>query len=559
LTQVGPYPPRRVRRAGEPLAATPPAGQFGRPERRPGPDREPAPAPASTPGLASVPPQHSEFDLARRGSHATKQGQGFSWMLGWTILGTLVPGAGLLAAGRRTAGRVVLGLVGLALLALAGFALTGNLRQRGIALAVNPQQLLLLAVAAGVIGAAWIGVILATNVSLGRYASLTTGQRAFSSLVVVSLIAAVALPAFKVGDYALITRSVITNGSVFAGDKEGGSTAGPSKVKADPWADKPQMNVLLIGSDAGADRTGIRPDTLILASINTKTGKTAMFSIPRSLQRAPFPEGSGGRQAWPDGYYCPNAAPGAECLINAIWQWAETDGHQYYKRFKNPGLRATEDAVEGVTGLKVDTYVMLNIEGFRDFVNALHGVTVDVHERLPIGGNSHYRVAVGGWIEKGDNQHLSGYKALWFARSRWSTTDYDRMQRQRCVIGAMVDQTNPLKIARGFPALAKALKHNLSTGISSDDLEAWVTLAERIQKGGVTSLVFDPDVISTVNPDFDQIHSLVDKAVAATAKVKKPTVAATPAPGATPTKAKKKATTKKPLDPSKAQSLKSVC
>jgi LCP family protein required for cell wall assembly len=502
-----------------------------------------------------VPPQLPPHE-PRRGGHATPYGQGFSWVLVWTMLGTLIPGTGLIAAGWRRLGAFLIIMLGLTGVALAYLTLTGNVRTLALSLAFDPELLFAVAVAAPAIGTVWILVILLTNSQLRRYASLNSGQRIFGGVVVLALITAVALPAYKVSSYAMITRSVVTSSSVFRGDTENGTTSGPSAQKADPWANKAQMNVLLIGSDAGADRTGIRPDTLILASVNTKTGKTVMFSLPRSLQHAPFPPGTGGNRAWPDGYYCPNAKPGAECLINAIWAWAEGDGKQYYSNFKNPGLRATEDAVEGVTGLKVDTYVMLNLNGFKDFVDALGGVTVDVHKRLPIGGNTHHRVATDGYIEKGNNQHLDGYHALWFARSRWSTGDYDRMQRQRCVIGAVVDQSDPLKVARNFPRLAKALKKNLATGIHSSDLGAWATLAQRIQKGGVTSIVFDPSVINTVNPDIPEIHKLVTKAVKATARTKKPSpdlsVAGTPSPSATAGKDSIQT-------PGKAQTLKSVC
>jgi LCP family protein required for cell wall assembly len=492
-------------------------------------------------------------------------GQGFSWVLGWTILGALIPGSGLIAAGWRRLGAILLVVLGLAAVVMFGLVLTGGLQAQALSLALNSGKLFLVGVGAPTIGLIWALVILLTNTQLRRYASLDSAQKIFSGVVVLALIGAVALPAYKVGNSAMVARSVITSSSVFSGDKENG-TSGPNAAKADPWADQPQMNVLLVGSDAGADRAGIRPDTLILASINTKTGKTVMFSIPRSLQRAPFPEGTGGNEAWPNGYYCPEAGPGAECLINAIWRWAEGDGKRYYSKFKSPGLRATEDAVQGVTGLKVDTYVMLNLNGFRDFVDALGGVTVDVHERLPIGGNSKTRVATGGYIEKGNNKHLDGFHALWFARSRWSTDDYDRMQRQRCVIGAVVDQADPLKVAKNFPALAKALKKNLRTGIDSSDLEAWATLALRIQKGGVTSIVFDPDVISTVNPDFDKIHQLVAKAVKGTARVKQPKAAATTGAAAsgtpeasTPKPTNTKRATSNTSSTGKAQDLKSVC
>jgi LCP family protein required for cell wall assembly len=547
VTQVESFSPRRSRRTPEPTSPGDDGGAPA-PTRRPSSDR-----------YAPEPYPVDDFD--RRGSHATIHGDGFSWVLLWTILGALVPGAGLLAAGRRRLGGLLLGLIGLLFVGLIGFVLLGDPRQAGISLALDPTKLMLLAVGSAVVALVWVLVIVFTNAQLRQYATMTTVQNVFSGIVVVALLIGVALPAYKVGSYALITRSVVTNTSVFGGGSaDSDASGGPNAKKADPWASKPQMNVLLLGSDAGADRTGIRPDTMILASVNTKTGKTAMFSLPRSMQHAPFAPGTPGAKAWPNGYYCPDQS----CLLNAIWTWADTGaGKPYYKQYKNPGLKATEDAIEGVTGQKIDTYVMLNLNGFKDFVDALGGVTVDVHDRLPIGGNgdvhsSNYHKATGGYIEIGNNQHLDGYHALWFARSRWAFDDYNRMQRQRCVIGDVVDQANPAKLALNFPAIAKALKKNLQTGIKPADLQAWVTLAQRVQKGGVRSLVFDPDVIRTYDPDFPKIHQLVADAVKGTAKVDAPktaaTTAATPTPGAT-----KKATTTKKKDPAKAQSLKSVC
>jgi LCP family protein required for cell wall assembly len=508
------------------------------------------------------------LDPDRRGSHATGYGQGFSWVLTWTILGALLPGSGLIAAGSRRIGGVLVGVLGLAGLGLVMFALFGRAGQRAISFVAESKNLLILASSAAIIGVIWAVVVLLTNHRLRRFATLTPAQTVFSWIVVAALVAGIALPTYKVSSYALILRDVTTS-AVFAGqeDQDGSTTAKPATHKTDPWADVSQVNVLLIGSDAGRGRKGIRPDTLILASINPRTGKTVMFSVPRSLQRAPFPAGTGGHRAWPNGYYCPQAGPGAECLINAIWSWAaEGPGRQYYSKFKNPGLRATEDAVEGVTGLKIDTHVMLNLMGFRDFVDALGGVTIDIHSRLPIGGNGtlgdpEYHVATGGWLEKGNNQKLDGYHALWFARSRWLTGDYDRMQRQRCAIGALVDQADPLTAARKFPAIATALKENLSLGIQSRDIPAWIDLAQRIKAGGVTSLVLDPDVINTVNPDIDEIHRLVAKAVKATGTVKKPATAASPSPGASAaaTAKPKPSGPKKPVDPKKAQDLQAVC
>ena len=487
---------------------------------------------------------------------------GFSWVLVWTVLGALIPGSGLIAAGRRRLGVLLLVVLVLAGVGVAAFLKYGDVFKQGVALALDPRKLL--AIAVPVAALVWALLIVLTNTQLRRRAVLSSWQAALSWLVVAVLVAGLALPAYKVSSYALITRGVVTSKTVFAGSSADTDTSaadagsveqdGPDSRQADPWASQPRMNVLLIGSDAGSDRTGIRPDSMILASIDTKTGNTVLFSLPRSLQHAKFAPGSPGAIAYPDGYYCAGVAAGAECLINAIWTWASTGaGVPYYKKYKNPGLRATEDAVSGVTGLKVNTYVMLNLQGFQDFINDMGGLEVNVTEKLPIGGDVEHPVATHGYLIPG-KQRLTGFKALWYARSRWSTNDYDRMLRQRCVIGATFAQANTEKLALAFPKIAGTLKKNLSTGISTSDLSAWVTLAERIQKGRVFSLPFTNQAINTVNPDYVQIHAMVQSAIKDSEKPKhkKPAAGATPSPTAT-----KSATAT--ADPTKAQDGKQPC
>ncbi|MBT0773821.1 LCP family protein [Kineosporia sp. J2-2] len=481
----------------------------------------------------------------RRGSHATMRGQGFSWVLGWTIAGSLLPGTGLLAAGWRRVGGFLLGLSGAGLLALAWLALDGHPLDRLQSLVVDPERLTAITVAIGVIASLWVGSILLTHTQLRRYAALSSGQKMFSGVVVTALVAAVAMPAYQAGRYALIGRDLVDTVFRDSVDAET-STALNDTGEADPWAGTPRVNVLLIGSDAGADRIGIRPDTMIVASTDTHSGNTVLFSLPRNLENVPFPLGTPGNSAWPDGFNC-----GDECLLNAIWTWAEGPGSGY-ERFRNPGLAATEDAIEGATGLKIDTYAMLNLKGFAEFVNAIGGLSVNVRERLPIGGDSDpsspvYHVATGGWIETGEKQHLDGYHALWFARSRWSSDDYSRMQRQRCVIGAFVDQVDPVTVALQFPKLAKAAKHNITTGIPLRDLDAWVELSKRVQGGKVTSLPFTREVVNVAYPDFDKVHRLVERAIGSSER-STPGDSDRPAKPAAPQ-----------ANPNKAQDVRAVC
>ncbi len=101
----------------------------------------------------------------------------------------------------------------------------------------------------------------------------------------------------------------------------------------------------MMGGDAGADRTGRRPDSLSVLSVDAKTGKTAIISVPRNLQNAQFSEGSPMRQIYPDGYNCGN-----ECLINAINTEVTNEHKDLYPGVADPGAQATLEAVSGTLG-----------------------------------------------------------------------------------------------------------------------------------------------------------------------------------------------------------------
>lgn len=525
MTQLASPPPtRRSLRESESRhrvpAAQPPRGETPRDSR--------AAARSETSARARPRTQqrsHGRAGVPARGRHATTSGQGFGYLIGWTIAGAALPGSGLVAGGRRLAGWLVVALtvgsaLGVVLYVLAqGGPVAAAMSMRDVAL--DPAKLTRLAVFALVAGMSWALVILASHLALRRQARPTRLQEALGAGLVLALVLGVALPAARISNLALIQKDLIT--SVFPTTSTTGKpkTAAPAVKEEDPWAGVPRVNVLLIGSDAGRGRTGLRPDTLILASVNTKTGDTIMFSLPRNLQRAPFPEGSEGHDAWPYGFGQVGGGPtsscgetGELCFINAVWRTAEEQAAGYFPGDPNPGLTATEQAVEGVLGLKVDYYIMLDLKGFQQFIDAIGGVTIDVKQRLPMGGNSENHTATQGWLEIGDNQKLDGFHALWYARSRWTTTDYDRMRRQRCVIAAVADQADPLTIVKNFKKVAKALKDNMQTDLPVGELTAWGDLAMRIKEDGqVRSLPFTDEVITSANPDWEKIRGLVQKAL----------------------------------------------
>ena len=321
---------------------------------------------------------------------------------------------------------------------------------------------------------------------------------------------------------AAATVAVITIGLTVAGGAPeahrpppGPAASGSSATSTSPVLARARNNVLLIGSDAAPDRIGVRPDTMILASIDTRTGTTTMFGFPRAMQRVPFPAGSGAARAFPHGYVCADQ----ECLLNSIWTWAEGSGARYYPGDPHPGLTATTQAIEQVSGLRVTDTVVVDMAGLSRLIDAVGGVTVNVNQRLPIGGNadptsSDYHRATGGWIEAGPKQHLDGYHALWFARSRWSNDDYERMARQQCLVRALVQQVGPAQLITAYPKIARALRGSLQTSIAVRDLPAWAELVSLMRDAPVRSVALDPrSGVDPARPDFAAIRRIVQKVV----------------------------------------------
>jgi LCP family protein required for cell wall assembly len=234
------------------------------------------------------------------------------------------------------------------------------------------------------------------------------------------------------------------------------------------WDGFERVNVLLLGSDAGIGRTGTRTDTMILASVDPRSGDMAMFSIPRNLTEAPLPEGMGVwscncfpdilTHLWANGEWYPDAFPGPQ----------------------SPSVNALKAAVGLTFDLDVHYYAKVDLEGFVGIVDALGGVTIDVPKAIVDpeypheGGGTEY-VA----FEVGE-QHLDGHRALAYARIRRGSGDFARMHRQRCVLGALADQVGVFDILRGYDDFVEAVKSHVETDVPIDKLDDFVDILSRI-------------------------------------------------------------------------------
>ena len=325
---------------------------------------------------------------------------------------------------------------------------------------------------------------------------------------------------------------LLPGGAAYAGMNVGAARAAMASVFTNgeaAGAVDGRYNILLLGGDSGVGREGLRPDSIQLASVDAETGRAVLFGFSRETESITFRPGSTMARLLPEGWTC-----GDECLLNGLYTW----GHDHAKEFPastdDPGLVATTEAVEALAGLDIQYYVLVDLKGFRSLVDAVGGLDITVQRRTPIGSEAHIK----GWIKAG-RQHLDGYQALWYARSRANSTNYERMARQRCVVTAMVRELDPQTVVLNFGGIASATKGVFRTDIPQEALASLGTLAAKTKQQKITSVNFVPPLIKPWSYDPAVVHRAVDSAIAASEKADEAAAdraadaTASPAPSAT--------------------------
>lgn len=458
-----------------------------------------------------------------------------------TAAATVAPGSGHLMLRRRRTGALILGVFVLAIVAVALLVLTSS-RSDLLQNALSSRVLIVVVIAIVVAALAWISVIVRTYM-LARPRGLDTGRQALGIVGVVALCLVVAAPMGFAANLANSQRNLLD--TLFAGDK--GGTAVADAIT------KPRLNILLVGSDAGPDREGTRTDSMMVASLDTKTGRTTIFGLPRNIESAPFPAGSPMAKKFPKGFHDANDPNSGEYLLNAIYAYAHSHPELAPATpTSDPGLNMLHQTIGYMLGLQLDYYVEVNMAGFASIIDALGGLTVDVGAKpIPIGGilpdGTHVRPDR--YIPAGV-QRLSGEDALAYARSRTDSTDYTRMGRQRCLLQNILKQKSPADLLTNFQGVAAATTNSVSTNIPQQVLPALVSLAGA-ESVMLESISFDPSLpdpdqddghFSTGDPNYKLMKQVVQDAIAPKAATPPP-AAATPA---APTSAAKPGTGAKP-------------
>lgn len=260
-------------------------------------------------------------------------------------------------------------------------------------------------------------------------------------------------------------------------------------------------NFLVIGADSDPDRAaenmGMRSDTTQVISIDADTGQATIIGLPRDLHDIPFPADSPMASIYPGGYtedaaeYCVESA----CL-NTILTDVNVNFPDLYPQAESqgvpPGVFGMMDAASGVTGLPIQFYVVIDMTALVNLIDALGGVDINVPERTAIAEPETAEEDVPEWIEAGP-QHLDGYHAVMYARTRWSGTgDYDRMVRQQQLQEALLAQVNPATFLSKFQEISSAGTNLVTTNVPQSMLGYFVDLGLKTKKLPVTHVALTP-------------------------------------------------------------------
>ena len=478
-----------------------------------------------------------------------------------TIASTLLPGLGLAGARQRWA--KILGV-------LLPIGFLGGLIWLAVRAVMNPERAigwitntdflfraLVVLIAAGL---GWACLIALTHL-ITRPKGLTTTKRAIGAGLVIALTFIVSAPLAVGARYTLSQLQLL--GSITGDDVTAGSRPNIDTNAENPWKDTPRLNILLLGADstdtrikdAGGSYTP-RTDTIMVASIDTTTGDTTLIQIPRNLKYTPFPEGSKLAQLFPRGFR--GAGDEAEWYVNALWEKTVAGDHPDMVEALGtptptyPGAEVLKQGIEGITGLHMHYFALVNIDGLEQLINAMGGVRLNVNRKLPIGGDHQTGRRPHGWVQPGENQLLDGYNAMWYARSRFDSDDYDRMARQSCLVNAVIKQADPLTMLTRYEGIAQASSDMVMTDIPQEVLALVAQLAVKVKDASVSRLAFvdGQNGFVSANPDFTLTRTRVHDAITPPTHTSEPT---TTTPTETPSTTKPSPTPTKQTSPEQPQ------
>jgi LCP family protein required for cell wall assembly len=203
-----------------------------------------------------------------------------------------------------------------------------------------------------------------------------------------------------------------------------------------------QINILVLGSDQRIDEGGFRTDTIILVSINTTAKKVSMVSFPRDL--------------W---VYIPG------------WSYERINTAMFHG-----GFDLMASTLEYNFGVKPKYYILVNFSAFEEIITTLGGIDVEVAQEF----RDQYWNKKNKTIPAG-TVHMDGAIALWYARARKSTNDFDRERRQQEVLQAVAKKILSVEALENAKDLYDIYIANVTTNLTWSEITPLIPLTVHLK------------------------------------------------------------------------------
>ena len=256
--------------------------------------------------------------------------------------------------------------------------------------------------------------------------------------------------------------------------------------------DNQTVTFILLGSDKRPGETYFRTDTIVVAVIRPASGQVVLISIPRDLY-----------------VYIPTIGMDR---INTAYEY----GEMY--NYPGGGLALLKDTILYNLGLRIDHMAIVDFDGFRRIVNTLGGVDVNVSQTF-------YDTRTGypyGYTVYPGMVHMDGDLALWYARSRKSTSDFDRGRRSQEVLRALYTRALQTNSFSKIPELFNDFSSSIITDLTLSDLLQFAPLALNLNDANIHSYYIGPDLVtnwmtpggaSVLLPNGPAIQSMLQQAL----------------------------------------------
>lgn len=271
---------------------------------------------------------------------------------------------------------------------------------------------------------------------------------------------------------------------------EGSATTGTPAPSLPPWDGTSRLNILLVGTDQrSANQSSFNTDTMIVVSIDPKTKQVAMLQLPRDTWGVPVPPAAQG--FWGSIYK------------NKINSWFAANQNLSIWPGKNAqarGFSALKAMLGNLYGINIQYYVKVDFQGFKDAVDTLGGVTINV--QIPVAEDDFPftdKIKTRVYIPAGP-QEMDGTTALIYARSRHGSTDFDRGFRQQRVVLSFKNELDPQSVFSNLTGLVASLKKAVKTDIpvaNTTLMGQLLQLASQVDTKSIRSYVFAPPYYAT--------------------------------------------------------------